>query len=135
MNSYGVELNKSTKDQLEKMSKSTNNKCFTCGESGHFSKDCKKDDESCNYSEENVKWCCEYCDKEFEDEEKCEYHEKYCKKKTKQNSGNSCFKCGKYGHFANTCWSNKSSFTKSSSRKKCDICGKYGHYEVNCYQF
>jgi cellular nucleic acid-binding protein len=90
-------------------------------------------------SEENAVWCCEYCDKEFEDEGKCEYHERYCKKKGKQKSGNSCFKCGKYGHFANNCWSNKSSskstYKSSSSTKKCDICGKYGHYEVNCDKF
>ena len=114
-----IELNKSTKDQLEKMSKSTNNKCFKCAEFGHFAKDCKEVDDDSNYSEEVVIWCCEYCDKEFEDETKCGYHERYCK--NKQNSGNSCFKCGKYGHFANNCWSNKSS-------KKCDICGKYGHF-------
>jgi hypothetical protein len=35
-----VELNKSTKDQLKKMNKSANNKCFKCGESGHFAKEC-----------------------------------------------------------------------------------------------
>ncbi len=24
-------------------------------------------------------WCCEYCEKEYDDEIKCERHEKYCK--------------------------------------------------------
>lgn len=148
MDKYGIDnvrggsytllhLDTSTKKHLEKISNSTNNRCFKCGKSGHFAKDCKdckdckeQDYNSSNESEENVIWCCEYCDKEFEDEEKCEYQERYCKKKNYSNSGNSCFKCGKYGHFANNCWSNK-----SSSSKRCDICGKYGHYEVNCYQF
>ncbi len=128
-----IKLDKETKNQLVKISNSTSNRCFRCGKEGHFVKDCKKDN-VCDDSNENVIWCCEYCDQEFEDEQKCEYHERCCKKKNKQISFNSCFKCGKYGHFANNCWS-KSSFPKSSSSKRCDICGKYGHYEVNCYQF
>jgi len=57
----------------------------------HFIKDCKEEDyNSSNESEENVIWCCKYCDKEFEDEEK------YCKNKNKQTSGNSCFSLSIY---------------------------------------
>lgn len=128
-----VKLDTETKNQLVKISNSTNNRCFTCGKKGHYVKNCRN--ESNDYSEEDIVWCCQYCDKEFEDENKCVYHENNCKsKKIKvQSYDNSCFKCGKYGHFASNCWSKKSSFSKSS--KKCDICGKYGHYEVNCYQF
>jgi len=68
-----VKLDKETKNQLVKISNSTNNRCFKCGKKGHFAKECK---------EEDVLWCCEYCNKEFENEKKCEYHEEYCKKKT-----------------------------------------------------
>lgn len=127
-----IKLDKQTKNQLIKNSNNTNNRCFKCNKYGHFAVDCKEKeyDSSSNESEENIVWCCEYCDKEFKDEENCEYHEKYCKNKNNSNSTNSCFKCGKYGHFANNCWSNK-----SISLKRCDICGKYGHNEVKCYQF
>jgi hypothetical protein len=37
-----VTLDKSTIDHLTQMSNGTNNKCFNCGEIGHFIKDCKK---------------------------------------------------------------------------------------------
>ena len=120
-----LKLDKETKNQLVKISNSTNNRCFKCGKGGHFAKDCYNDE---SYGKDIV-WCCQYCDKEFEVENKCIYHENNCK--SKKSYDNSCFKCGKYGHFASNCWSNN----KSSLSKKCDICGKYGHYEVNCYQF
>jgi hypothetical protein len=36
-------------------------------------------------------WCCEYCDKEFLNIKKCEYHEKRCKRKYDDDSSDSSY--------------------------------------------
>jgi len=56
-------------------------------------------------SDEEV-WLCQYCDKEFDTEKGCRFHENiHCKMKNKKKSVK-CFKCGKRGHYANNCYSN-----------------------------
>ena len=105
-----VKLDKSTIDTLQKMSNGTNNKCFICGKGGHFAKECQK-------NEEEV-WVCEYCGKEFIEENKCEYHEKYCNSKYKKqiiyesdddddDDEICCFRCGREGHYASSCYASK----------------------------
>ena len=105
-----IELDKTTIQHLTQMSNGTNDKCFRCSKKGHFAKYCKEKDAY------DV-WCCEKCNKEFNNEKQCETHEQQCEDDEESDDGDEddddtesngcCFRCGRKGHYATSCYASK----------------------------
>ena len=143
-----------------KMINGSTDKCYICGEKGHFANKCslqlqyqidniknllKKSfskncyisnyDSSSNssvysYSSSNssinsydLVWSCDYCGKQFDTKKGCTFHENiHCKKKYSKTYTT-------YSYKKNT---NKKSYTKQKSQS-CYRCGRQGHYADCCY--
>jgi len=104
---------------LEKELCNASNLCFRCNREGHYVLDCyattKADGSLIEESDDSDSWetvsdsddcyCCEYCNKEFDTESDAEKHEKKCKS-TLKNNKQSCFRCGRPGHYSNECYAN-----------------------------
>ncbi len=97
------------------MSNGTNNKCFILSKEEYFAKDCEENEcwKTESDGSKNI-WCCDYCKKEFTDLKKYEYHEKYCNYRNKnynkydnESDDDCCFRCGREGHFASSCYASR----------------------------
>jgi hypothetical protein len=101
-----LKLNENNLSTIKKMINSSTDKCYICGENGHFARDCYQDED--NILEEIKVFCCRYCNKEFDTLKGATCHENlYCKNKnskTKTKPDNICYRCGRDGHNSDECF-------------------------------
>jgi hypothetical protein len=139
-----LKLDKDNLSTIKKMINGSSDKCYICGETGHFANDCKQDDD---------------------DDMLEEFENLYCNKKNKNK--NTCSTCSREGHTSSDCYAkttingdiieeievyccsycNKEFTTikgvtchenlycnkKNKNKNTCSTCGREGHTSSDCY--
>ncbi len=139
------QLSDDNQKTINKMIKSSTDKCFNCGKTGHYTKDCKQKSENQN----EMKWKCSYCEKLFDTKNGTTFHENiHCKVKKESDSkiSNDTYmneKCDCVSSYFSThtrgkcLLNNISNYLPKNDEKekvtKCYRCGRNGHWASKCY--